>query len=113
MALQRGLRAIGAKSGVWRTPAPKAVTSQVNSSLARRHLSSNSSKEAQTEASKKSTAADDVASTKRESKITWIRGYLGAHSNTDPPDAMFLGVAAIVAGAGFYAWFIEPPERSK
>lgn len=46
-------------------------------------------------------------------KISWLRGYLGAHSNTDPPDAKFLGVAAIVLGAGYYAWFIEPPVRKE
>lgn len=45
-----------------------------------------------------------------DSKITWMRGYLGAHSNTDPPDVIFLSVAALVTGAGFYAWFIEPPS---
>lgn len=46
-------------------------------------------------------------------KMSWLRGYLGAHSNTDPPDAKFLGVAAIVLGAGFYAWFLEPPVRKE
>lgn len=46
-------------------------------------------------------------------KISWLRGYLGAHSNTDPPDAKFLAVAAIVLGAGFYAWFVEPPKRKE
>lgn len=56
-----------------------------------------------------SSVAADAVSAKKESKITWMRGYLGAHSNTDPPNAMFIGVAAIVTGAGFYAWFIEPP----
>jgi len=30
---------------------------------------------------------------------------------TDPPDAKFLAVAAVVCSAGFYAWFIDPPEK--
>ena len=28
---------------------------------------------------------------------------------TDPPDAKFLAVAAVVCSAGFYAWVIDPP----
>ena len=31
---------------------------------------------------------------------------------TERPDATFLGVAAIVCGAGYYAWFVEPPKAS-
>jgi hypothetical protein len=29
---------------------------------------------------------------------------------TELPDAKFMAVFAIVASAGFYAWFIDPPE---
>lgn len=32
----------------------------------------------------------DEATTKSKSKISWYRGYLGANSNTEPPDAKFL-----------------------
>lgn len=49
----------------------------------------------------------------KESKITWSRGYLGAHSNTEPPDVIFLGVTIVVIGAGFYAWFVDPPRKSE
>ena len=54
---------------------------------------------------------DDTSA--KKSQVSWIRGYLGAHSNTDPPDAMFVGVATIVAGAGFYAWVIDPPAPNR
>lgn len=54
-----------------------------------------------------------TTTTTSTNKISWLRGYVGAHSNTDPPDAKFLGVAAIVLGAGVYAWFVEPPVQKK
>ena len=55
----------------------------------------------------------NTTTTTSTNKISWLRGYVGAHSNTDPPDAKFLGVAAIVLGAGFYAWFVEPPVQKE
>jgi hypothetical protein len=30
---------------------------------------------------------------------------------TEPPDAKFLAVAAVVCSAGFYAWVIDPPKE--
>ena len=54
----------------------------------------------------------DESSTKK-TQISWMRGYLGAHSNTDPPDATFIAVATIVTGAGYYAWFIDPPTPNQ
>jgi hypothetical protein len=30
---------------------------------------------------------------------------------TDPPDAKFLAIAAVVGAAGFYAWFVDPPRQ--
>jgi hypothetical protein len=30
---------------------------------------------------------------------------------TDPPDAKFMAVAAVVTAAGYYAWFIDPPKK--
>ena len=45
-------------------------------------------------------------STKRQySTRFWKEGRGG----TDPPDAKFLAVAAMVVAAGGYAWLIDPP----
>lgn len=73
----------------------------------RRAMSNSKTKESKIESPPSDST--DASTNPTGSKITWMRGYLGAHSNTDPPDAVFLGVAAVVTGAGFYAWFIEPP----
>lgn len=32
---------------------------------------------------------------------------------TEPPDAKFLAVAAVVCSGGFYAWFIDPPKQQE
>lgn len=73
----------------------------------RRATSSSKTKESKIETPSSESPGASAKTT--DSKITWMRGYLGAHSNTDPPDATFLGIAALVTGAGFYAWFIDPP----
>jgi hypothetical protein len=63
------------------------------------------------DAHQNSNTQHDKTKTKTTSgtKISWLRGYLGVNSTTDPPDAKFLVVASVVAAAGFYAWFIDPP----
>ncbi|CAJ1933806.1 unnamed protein product [Cylindrotheca closterium] len=61
------------------------------------------------EAARKVTTKTDRAKTK--SKMTWSRGYLGVGSDTKAPDATFVAVASVVLGAGFYAWFIDPPKE--
>ena len=32
---------------------------------------------------------------------------------TEPPDAKFLVIAAVVSVAGYYAWFVDPPTRQE
>jgi hypothetical protein len=32
---------------------------------------------------------------------------------TEPPDAKFLAVAAVVCSGGFYAWVIDPPSTKE
>jgi hypothetical protein len=103
MAMQGNLTALGRRY---------LARSQARASIfvVARSTSSSSSKEAKPKSDEVTKAAEDQAAAK--SKITWMRGYVGAHSNTDPPDAKFLAVATVVFGAGFYAWFIEPPEKA-
>ena len=39
----------------------------------------------------------------------WKEGRGG----TEPPDAKFLAVTAVVAAVGGYAWFIDPPKHDE
>lgn len=58
-------------------------------------------------------AAESVRSTKEPEAKGWLKRMAPPRGGTDPPDAKFLAVAAVVCGAGFYAWFIDPPKPSE
>jgi hypothetical protein len=44
-------------------------------------------------------------------KKGWLNRMAPPKGGTEPPDAKFLAVAAVVCSAAFYAWFIDPPVR--
>jgi hypothetical protein len=48
-------------------------------------------------------------SSKPPEKKTWLNRMAPPKGGTDPPDIRFMAVFAVVASAGFYAWFIDPP----
>mmetsp|Transcript_26311 Transcript_26311/g.40764 ORF Transcript_26311/g.40764 Transcript_26311/m.40764 type:complete len:120 (+) Transcript_26311:175-534(+) len=59
-------------------------------------------------------ATEQPQSTKQEPEAKgWLKRMAPPKGGTDPPDAKFLAVAAVVCGAGFYAWFIDPPKRAE
>eukprot|EP00977_Amphora_coffeiformis_P026693 scaffold29073_cov184-Amphora_coffeaeformis.AAC.2 len=41
----------------------------------------------------------------------WLTRMAPPKGGTERPDAPFLVVAAVVCGAGYYAWFIDPPQQ--
>ena len=50
----------------------------------------------------------------KEKKAGWFLTRMAPKGHgTEPPDAKFLFIAAIVCGAGYYAWFIEPPVKKE
>ena len=49
-----------------------------------------------------------------EKEAGWILKRMAPpKGGTEPPDATFLAVAALICGAGYYAWFIEPPHAKQ
>lgn len=43
----------------------------------------------------------------------FLRRMAPPPGGTELPDKTFLAVAAVVCGAGYYAWFIEPPKQQQ
>lgn len=43
----------------------------------------------------------------------WLKRMEPPKGGTEPPDAKFLAVAAVVTSAGFYAWFIDPSSPTR
>ena len=45
-----------------------------------------------------------------EKQPGWLlRRMAPPKGGTEPPDPLFLAVPAVVCGAGYYAWFVQPP----
>ena len=68
-----------------------------------------------TTTTKKTTKTTDVMTKEGEDKKVkragkWLMRMAPPRGGTEFPDTTFLFVAAIVCGAGYYAWFIEPPS---
>jgi len=47
---------------------------------------------------------------KRKGWHRWLYKMEPPKGGTELPDLKFLAVASVVASAGFYAWFIDPPK---
>ena len=55
----------------------------------------------------KSTTNDST----KKTKTGWLYRMAPPKGGTEPPDATFLAIALVVVGAGYYAWFVEPPPK--
>jgi hypothetical protein len=68
--------------------------------------SSSSSQSSQT------TAAEDLTSLPPQKKGLLYR-MAPPKGGTDPPDAKFLAIAAVVGASCYYDWFVDPPRQQE
>eukprot|EP00545_Synedropsis_sp_CCMP1620_P001990 CAMPEP_0119015234 /NCGR_PEP_ID=MMETSP1176-20130426/10657_1 /TAXON_ID=265551 /ORGANISM="Synedropsis recta cf, Strain CCMP1620" /LENGTH=99 /DNA_ID=CAMNT_0006968511 /DNA_START=154 /DNA_END=453 /DNA_ORIENTATION=+ len=76
--------------------------------------STSSTKAVSSQPETKNTLSDPTAAPAEEPPVAkgWLKRMAPPKGGTEIPDAKFLAVAAVVTGAGFYAWFIDPPPPS-